>query len=95
MSLNKNNIRIITGIVSGHCKLNYHLNKIGVIPNKECRFCRSNDETVEHVLGACPALMHIRRKVFGKYMIPDNELKLYRLGSILSFLQEAGLRELL
>src|SRR5450759_390094 len=55
LNLNKKDLRVITGLLTGHCPSRYHLNKIGKIHSTECRFCQFETETAEHILCNCGA----------------------------------------
>jgi ribonuclease HI len=46
--------RQITQIISGHCSLNAFLYKIKKTSSPRCRFCLTNDETIDHFLFCCP-----------------------------------------
>lgn len=39
INLCKDNLRILTRILSVHCKLNGHLSKLAIAKEPECRFC--------------------------------------------------------
>ncbi|CAA9994889.1 unnamed protein product, partial [Nesidiocoris tenuis] len=39
LSLSRINIRVLTGVLTGHCLLRYHLNKMGLEEITECRLC--------------------------------------------------------
>jgi len=56
----KSQIRILTGLLTGHGKLNYHLKKIGLTQDDTCRLCQEDIETSEHVLCECEALARTR-----------------------------------
>ncbi|KAL7724790.1 hypothetical protein ACLKA6_000426 [Drosophila palustris] len=54
--LNKSDLRILTGYLTGPCGLRYHLKKLNLSDTETCRFCALEQETSEHVLCECPAL---------------------------------------
>ncbi|XP_062705301.1 uncharacterized protein LOC134287466 [Aedes albopictus] len=66
LNLNKKDLRVITGLMTGHCPSKYHLSKIGKIQSSECRFCQTENETAEHLLCNCGVLSNQRLAVFGK-----------------------------
>ncbi|KAJ8914685.1 hypothetical protein NQ315_017384 [Exocentrus adspersus] len=73
VSLNRANIKIITGLLTGHGRLNKHLNTIGLSPDSRCRLCRTSDEDSVHVLCHCPRVIVNRHKHFGAgYMAPED-----------------------
>ena len=48
--LNRDKIRKVVGILTGHCPLNKHLFTIGVTDSPLCRRCMEAEETPQHVL---------------------------------------------
>lgn len=56
LSLGREDIKTLTEYLTGHCKLRYHLRKMGLSETSDCRFCEKEDETSEHILCDCPAL---------------------------------------
>ena len=56
LSLNRVDLRLLTGYLTGHCSLRYHPNNIGLSETNVCRFCEMDIESSEHVLCECPAL---------------------------------------
>ena len=66
LELGRVDLKIITGYLTGHCKLRYHLKKIGLSNTPICRFCEMDDETPEHILCECPTLCRRRLFYFGE-----------------------------
>lgn len=95
ISLNKNNLRILTGILTGHCKFKEHLRKLGLASEGLCRFCDEPSETPEHILESCEALTHKRIKYLGKYQISDKDIPTMDPLLILRFLRETGLESVI
>ncbi|XP_050298239.1 uncharacterized protein LOC126737392 isoform X2 [Anthonomus grandis grandis] len=62
LRLKRREIRLVTGLLTGHWHLRSHLHTIGIADNPECRWCCEEDETVDHVVGECPALTRPRFK---------------------------------
>lgn len=62
LKLNRTDLRLFIGIVTGHCELNYHLHKIGATDSPLCRGCLQENETVEHALLHCKATEDIRER---------------------------------
>ena len=74
LKINKINLRIITGLLTGHCPSRYHLAKIGRLEDSKCRFCQFENETSEHLLCNCRALMQSRFCIFGKGLMQPNDI---------------------
>ena len=56
-NLDKNKLRAATQYLTGHCELNYHLNKYLYRPqniSKICPHCSMEEETMNHFIGQCP-----------------------------------------
>jgi len=49
-SNSRNQLRIMTGLLTGHCHLNRHLNKVGLVNSPECGRCKQASETAAHDL---------------------------------------------
>jgi ribonuclease HI len=66
-NLNRKNIRVVTGLLTGHCLLRNYLNKIGKTERITCRFCDDSQsvESYRHVLKHCPQLNLARAKFLG------------------------------
>ncbi|KIK34349.1 hypothetical protein CY34DRAFT_35921, partial [Suillus luteus UH-Slu-Lm8-n1] len=45
---------------SRHAPLNHHLHRIGKVPSSRCPHCPDTDETILHLLIACPHYRHAR-----------------------------------
>jgi hypothetical protein len=56
LNLNRNQLRILTGLFTGHCHLKGHLFKLGLVDSPECDRCKQASETASHVLGDRPWL---------------------------------------
>ena len=95
MNMGRNKLRILTGILAGHCKLRAHLTNIGLEQTKTCRFCGEEDETSIHILTNCGGLVSHQLKNLGQPQIKESELPSLNPGAILKFLRDSGLEEVL
>ena len=70
---NKREIKIVVGIITGHCKVRSLTSKWDSSGEDYCRLCEDEEEveTIEHILCKCPSLISRRHKQFGCYEI-DN-----------------------
>ena len=50
LAMSRRNLRLITGILTGHCPLRKHLYNMKLNETPLCRGCEQEDETVHHVL---------------------------------------------
>lgn len=95
LKLSKNKLRILTGFLTGHCRLRGHLKKLGLEEIDICRFCESAEETPAHLLKDCGALIHKRKRIWGAYCLLSKELPSLETRQILSFLEATGLEKIL
>lgn len=66
LNKNRETVRKITSMLTGHCKLKKHMNTIGLSEDNHCRFCDKEPETPYHILCKCQALCELRLKTVGK-----------------------------
>lgn len=69
IGLKRNELRLITGLLTGHCPVKYHLKKLGMIDNDLCRFCNTELESSAHLLCDCAALATRRLKLLGNRLL--------------------------
>jgi hypothetical protein len=91
LSLSRNQLRIRTGLVTGHCHLEGHLFKLGLVDSPESERCKKASETALHVLGDCEALAAIRFRYLGYHFMKPGDFKDTFLSRLLHFVQSAGL----
>lgn len=60
LKLQRQDLRLLVGLITGHCNLNSHLYKLGATDSPMCRGCMQENETVEHVLWHCEATEETR-----------------------------------
>jgi hypothetical protein len=83
--MSRNQLRIMTGLLTGHCRLKGHLFKLELINSAKCDRCKQASETAQHILCDCEALATLRFRHLGHhFMKPGNFVKL------LHFVQVAG-----
>lgn len=51
----QHDLRLLTGFLSGHFRLNEHLWKCNLIESPLCQLCLEYDETAAHILCECVA----------------------------------------
>ncbi|KAJ8916814.1 hypothetical protein NQ315_005821 [Exocentrus adspersus] len=91
VSLNRANIKIITGLLTGHGRLNKHLNTIGLSPDSRCRLCGTSDEDSVHVLCHCPRVIVNRHKHFGAGYLAPEDIREIPVDKVLAFARSTGL----
>ena len=68
--LGKESLRSATQFLTGHCELNYHINKYkpDKVP-KTCPHCLMDEETINHFIGQCPKWSFQRGAYFNSFYI--------------------------
>ena len=88
--LSRQEMRIITGLITGHNTLQKHLVKMKVadFDSPYCEQCLEDvEETTTHFLGQCIKYCNIRHEIFGKQFLSQKELKTARISQILKFVR--------
>jgi hypothetical protein len=91
LSFNRNQIRVVNGLLTGHNTLRRHLHRTGVLDSPLCRKCGTKEETSAHILCECEALAVLRNRYLGSLFLEPVDIKNLRLGAIWSFCKAAGL----
>ena len=74
-NLGKNKLRAATQYLTGHCELNYHLNKYKPQSiSKICPHCSMEEETMNHFIGQCPMWFNRRGRFFNCYYSSVSEI---------------------
>ncbi|XP_058987393.1 uncharacterized protein LOC131806753 [Musca domestica] len=73
MSLSKPDLKLVVGIITGHCKVRAMTSKWDSDDIDYCRICQDEEEieTIEHLLCHCPALINVRHKIVGELVSRD------------------------
>lgn len=89
LGLDRKSIRIMVGVLTGHNNLRYHLNKMGLSDDPNCRRCGDVPETAKHFLCHCPALYSLRAKWLGEFYVTLEDFGKVPLTRVLSFVTES------
>ncbi|KAL1446432.1 hypothetical protein WDU94_012296 [Cyamophila willieti] len=74
LKLNRKQIRLVTGLITGHCGLRKHLHTMGIFRETPvCSLCGEEEETASHVIFDCNALLNWRVSLIGS-LNPREEL---------------------
>ena len=82
---------ILTGFLTGHCRLRGHLKKLGIEENAMCRFCIEEVKTPIHLLTGCAAMFHKRKECFSRYCLTDRELNKVKPLAVLNCIKKTVL----
>ena len=75
LKLGKKSLRSATQFLTGHCELNYHINKYK--PNKvpkTCPHCLMAEETINHFIGQCPKWSYQRGGYFDSFYLSATDV---------------------
>ena len=86
----KQDCKSLVEIVTGHCKLNSHLFKIGLHPTGLCLCSMQRWETVSHFLCECPVYAEARRDAFERNLLDPAQLQCITIQSLLKFIRASG-----
>ena len=73
-SYNRNELRILTQIVTGHASLKRHLFLMGYVDSPNCEKC-GEEQTSIHVMTTCPGLAGLRTAVLGKPILEPRDIR--------------------
>jgi hypothetical protein len=72
MSFNKTQSRAVTGLLTGHNTLRWHLYLLGLQDNALCRKCGAMEDTSAHILCECETLASLRHARLGSFLEPKD-----------------------
>ena len=87
--LSRRDLYLLVGYLSGHHLVNYHLNKMRLSSDAECRLCKEDDESTKHILCDCPALVWTRRKHLHAEIATPEQIVRSSTKDLLCFIREA------
>lgn len=74
LTLSRNHLRTTVGLLTGHCALKGHLQKMGLYNGDlNCRICSTGTETAYHILCECKAMDHRRQAIYGQPKMRPHE----------------------
>jgi len=92
LALSRKDLRMLAGLLIGHCPLRYNLCLIRKINKDICRLCDGAVETSEHLLCECAALGRQRFRHLGNDKLDPSEIAGMATGRLLHFISDRGRR---
>lgn len=85
LQLNKAQMSIITGILTGHIRLNY-----GNRDDPDCGYCGRDMESAKHFLCEFTELSQVRYAVYGQPILTTNKVMSFSIKKIANFVYKSG-----
>ena len=74
IGMKKDDLRLLTQIITGHADLNRHNHLMGLADSPICPACEEEEETPLHMLTECPAYAVNRLEILGTHEVKMNDL---------------------
>lgn len=89
LKLSKKHARLVVGVLTGHCTLNKHLNRMGLATSSSCEKC-GEEETAFHFMCDCFFYSRIRHEVFGYFVLTLCNYRGAKIADIIHFILKSG-----
>jgi hypothetical protein len=91
LNLSTNQVRIMTGLLTGHCHLQRHLFKLGVVNTPKCNRHKHASEMASHVFYECGPLATLRFRHLGHCFMKPGAFENISVSKTLPLFDGAGL----
>jgi hypothetical protein len=91
LKLNRDQLRWMVGLFTGHCHLNGHLFILGLTDDPTCERCLEQDESATHVLYDCEAIAHLTFNHLGQFFMEPSDFCDAPISKVLHFIRSVGL----
>jgi hypothetical protein len=91
LKLNRDQLRQVVGLLTGHCHLKGHLFKLGLANDPICERCLEEVESATHILCDCEAVAHIKFHHLGQFFMEPSDYYDGPIDKVLHFIQSVGL----
>jgi hypothetical protein len=91
LRLNRDQLRWVVRLLTGHCHLKGHLFKLGLINDPICERCQEEDESATHILCDCEAVAHIRFRHRDQFFMEPSDYYDVPIDKLLHFIRGVGL----
>jgi hypothetical protein len=71
--LNRDQLRWVVGLFTGHCHLKGYLFKLGLTDGPTCKKCVGKDESAIHALCDCETIAYLRFHHLGQFFMEPND----------------------
>jgi hypothetical protein len=73
LELNRDQLRCVVELLTGHCHLKGHLFKLGLTDDPTCERCLQEDESATHILCDCEVIAHLRFRHLGQFSMEPSD----------------------
>jgi hypothetical protein len=87
---NRDQLRWVVGLFTGHCHLNGHLFKLRLMDSPICERCLEEDESATHILCDCEAIAHLRFRHPGQFFMEPGDYYGTPISQAVQFVRSAG-----
>ena len=87
--MEREKLRILTQLVTGHANLKRHRYLLGLEDNPDCNLC-GEVQTSIHILTDCPELAGPRTAILGKPIFNINDIRSLSIGKVMKFARKTG-----
>jgi hypothetical protein len=91
LKLNRDQLRWVVGLLTGHCHLKGHLFKLGLTDDPTCERCLQEDESAIHILCDCEAIAHLGFCHLGQFFMEARDFYDAPIFKFLHFIWSVGL----
>jgi hypothetical protein len=91
LKLNRDQLRWVVGLLTGHCHLKGELFKLGLTDDPTCERCLQEDETAIHILCDCEATARLRFRHLCQFFMEPSDFYDAPIFRVLRFIQSVGL----
>jgi hypothetical protein len=91
LRLNRDQLRWIVVLLTGHCLLKGHLFKMGLMNDPIYERCLETGESATHIFCDCEALAYLRFRNLGLFFMEPIDFYDVPIGKVLHFIRVVGL----
>jgi hypothetical protein len=73
LKLNRDQVRWVVGLFTGHCHLKRHLLKLGLTDDPTCERCLEEDVSATHIQCDCEAIANLIFHQLGQYFLDPSD----------------------
>jgi hypothetical protein len=91
LKLNRDQLRWVVGLLTGHCLLKGHLFKLGLTDDPICERCIEEDKSATHILCDCEAIAYLRFRHLGQLFMEPSDYYDAPIDKVLHCIRGVGL----